>query len=69
MEKVSLEQYEMLLKKHDWYYLYAGRNAYYAGQASQDQINAAERSLDRQGLREQSGLLREKIRRQLKVHQ
>lgn len=69
METISLEQYENLLKKHDWYYLYAGTNAYYAGQASQNQIDAAERSLARQGLREQSALLRDKIRRQLKVHQ
>jgi len=67
--KITLEYYEMLLKKHDWYYLYADRNAYYAGQASQNLIDAAERSLARQGLGEQSALLRDKVRRQLKGQQ
>jgi hypothetical protein len=69
MGKVSLEQYAMLLKKHDWYYLYADRNAYYAGQASMDQIDFAERSLARQGLTEQAAVLRDQVKRQLKGHQ
>jgi hypothetical protein len=67
--KISLEYYEMLLKKHDWYYLYADRNAYYAGQASQNLIDAAERSLSRQGLGEQSSLIRDRVQRQIKGQQ
>tara|TARA_S200002703_G_scaffold49208_1_gene42540 strand:+ start:204 stop:440 length:237 start_codon:yes stop_codon:yes gene_type:complete len=54
-EFMDLDQFELLLKHHDWYYAYADDYRYYTkGRAESNAIEMAIANLTAQGLREQA---------------